>query len=251
MKKIIILVAFTLPALCSIGAQAELSANLALSSNYVFNGISYSNGNPAVQGGVDWLSDTGFYLGTWATSIDYKPFGYRDAKTEVDYYGGFAGEFSEQAEYDLGLRFYTYPGIDDGQLESDYYEVYGALTLYKNTTVSVFYSPDYSAEAGRSLILLANHKIQLPYEVTLDLEGGYTKLLDNSSYLDADDVVQSSYQDSYWFGKDHYSYWGVGLSRNVFGFDTSLKYSDTDVNEQNDPDKIAGSQVSYTVSRTF
>ncbi|MEN0109026.1 MAG: TorF family putative porin [Pseudomonas sp.] len=221
-------------------SHAEISANLTATSNYVFNGVSYSNGNPAIQGGLDWNTDAGWYLGTWATSIDYAPFGFRDDKAEVDYYGGFAGQLTEQFGYDLGINFFTYPGIDDGANESDYYELYGSLSFEENTSLKLSYSPDYSGEVGKSLILLANHSIALPQDFSLLLEASYTQLLDNDNF-----------QDSYWFGDDHYTHWGVGLARTFYGFDTSLKYSDTDASSSHDPDDIAGPQLSFSVGRVF
>ena len=240
MKKTIILFALSFSLTWTSASRAEVSANITATSNYVFNGISYSNGNPAIQGGLDWSSDAGWYLGTWATKIDYAPFGFKDDKAEVDYYGGFAGQINDRFGYDLGISFYTYPGIDDGPYESDYYEVYGKLSFEENTSLKLNYSPDYSGEVGKSLILLVNHSISLPYEVSLELEGSYTKLLDDDNF-----------QDGYWFGDDSYTHWGVGLKRTFYGFDARVKYTDTDVSDSRDPDDIAGPQVAFSVGRVF
>ena len=50
-------------------AQA-LTANVSLVSDYRFRGVSQSFRRPAVQGGVDWAHDSGFYVGTWASTVD-------------------------------------------------------------------------------------------------------------------------------------------------------------------------------------
>lgn len=240
MKKTVVLSALSLALLWAGASQAEISANGTATSNYVFNGVSYSNGNPAIQGGLDWNSEAGWYLGTWATSIDYAPFGFHDDKAEVDYYGGFAGQINEQFGYDLGINFFTYPGIDDGANESDYYELYGKLTFDENTSLKLNYSPDYSGEVGKSLILLANHSIALPYEFSLELEASYTKLLDDDKE-----------QDSYWFGDDSYTHWGIALARTFYGFDARVSYTDTDADHRYDPYDIAGPQVAVSVGRVF
>lgn len=240
MKKTIILSAFALGFVWANASQAEISANITATSNYVFNGVSYSNGNPAIQGGLDWSSDAGWYLGTWATSIDYAPFGFKDDKAEVDYYGGFAGQINDRFGYDVGISFFTYPGIDDGAYESDYYEVYGKIAFDEHTSLKLNYSPDYSGEVGKSLTLLADHSIALPHEFSLVLEASYTKLLDDDNY-----------QDSYLFGDDSYTHWGIGLARSFYGFDTSVKYTDTDVSGSRDPDDIAGPQLAVSVGRVF
>ncbi|MBS0329933.1 MAG: hypothetical protein JSR30_08780, partial [Proteobacteria bacterium] len=38
-----------------------LSANVSLTSNYVFRGISQTGGEPAIQGGLDYSHSSGFY----------------------------------------------------------------------------------------------------------------------------------------------------------------------------------------------
>ena len=67
-------------------AQAELSANLALTSKYKFRGQDQSDPGdsvlPAVQGGFDW-EGAGFYAGNWNSSIGF------GGGTEMDFYGGW------------------------------------------------------------------------------------------------------------------------------------------------------------------
>jgi uncharacterized protein (TIGR02001 family) len=49
-----------------------LTANGAVTTNYVFRGISQSAKRPAVQGGVDYaLPGTGFAVGTWVSSVNF------------------------------------------------------------------------------------------------------------------------------------------------------------------------------------
>ena len=50
-------------------ANAEVSGSVAFVSDYVFRGISQSDGGPAVQGSLDWTNDM-FYAGVWGSSID-------------------------------------------------------------------------------------------------------------------------------------------------------------------------------------
>src|SRR5690242_11363460 len=45
---------------------AGLSANAAVTTNYIFRGISQSGANPAVQAGLDYnIGTSGFAIGTW------------------------------------------------------------------------------------------------------------------------------------------------------------------------------------------
>jgi uncharacterized protein (TIGR02001 family) len=93
-------------------AQAEISGNIGVFSQYVLRGITNApeNDGAAVQGGIDWASDSGFYLGYWGSSL-----GYSDESAtgfENDFYGGFAGSVGD-ISYDIGLIYYYYLNIND------------------------------------------------------------------------------------------------------------------------------------------
>ena len=66
-----------------------VSGNAAVTSDYRFRGLSFSDGDIAIQGGIDVAHESGFYIGTWGSSIEDSPtFGH----TELDVYGGWSGE---------------------------------------------------------------------------------------------------------------------------------------------------------------
>jgi len=72
-----------------------VSANVGYTTDYVFRGISQSNEDMAVQGGVD-LTCGQFYLGTWGSSIAF------GNGTEIDLYGGFRTK-TGPVNWDLGF----------------------------------------------------------------------------------------------------------------------------------------------------
>ena len=71
----------------SVSAAAEdeftISGNVTLATDYVFRGQSQTDEEAAIQGGFD-MEFGGFYLGTWASNVDFGT----DAQAEIDYYGG-------------------------------------------------------------------------------------------------------------------------------------------------------------------
>ena len=71
-------------------AEGSFSGNLALTSDYVFRGVSQTQNAPAVQGGFDYANGM-FYVGTWASVIDFgSGSGLSvDAPMELDLYAGF------------------------------------------------------------------------------------------------------------------------------------------------------------------
>ena len=52
-------------------AEWEGSANVTLTSDYVFRGVSQTDEDPAIQGGFDLSHDSGFYIGAWASNVDF------------------------------------------------------------------------------------------------------------------------------------------------------------------------------------
>lgn len=82
----------------------SVSANMALTSNYVWRGMTQSDNSPAIQGGID-LGYNGFYLGTWGSNVDFP--GY-DNSMELDVYGGYKGEVAGIG-FDIGYIEYAYP----------------------------------------------------------------------------------------------------------------------------------------------
>ena len=106
----------------TVQAAPEISGNVALTSDYRFRGISQSDESPAIQGGFDIAWDTGIYVGTWASSVDFDSNDGYDGSLELDYYAGWAGDLNDNVGVDVGYMYYSYPG-DDGA-EGDYQEVY-------------------------------------------------------------------------------------------------------------------------------
>ncbi len=97
--------------------QAEFTANIGVTSNYLWRGVSQTGDDAAVSGGVDWNHDGGFYLGTWVSNVDWGV----GSGAEVDFYGSFANEVGDFG-YDVGLIYYYYPSSD--YEDSDFSELY-------------------------------------------------------------------------------------------------------------------------------
>ncbi|ESQ94310.1 TorF family putative porin [Asticcacaulis benevestitus] len=111
MKKTLLVAAVAISALFAGGAASaqeagKLSYNLAVTSNYVWRGVTQTDDNAALQGGVDYKKGT-FYAGVWGSNVDF-PYGDGKASTEVDLYMGLTpsvGDFN----FDFGAIAYTYP----------------------------------------------------------------------------------------------------------------------------------------------
>ncbi len=189
--------------------KGNFSANVAYTTDYVYRGISLSDDNAAVSGGFDW-GYSGFYLGTWASSISPVA----DETVEIDWYGGYGNEF-KGISYTIDLLYYYYPG-DSGDL--DFFEFGGSLgytfdaPLKPTLGMSIMHSTDFFAESGSATYYKPTLGLSLPAEFGLSFTYGYQD-------LDEDDN-----------GINGYNHWGVDLSRSLSIFDFTLGYSDTDGN---------------------
>jgi len=87
---------------------AEFESNIALSSEYMWRGMTQSDGQAAISGGFDISGESGTYFGIWGSNVEYGD----DATMELDYYLGYAGETEGGLSYDIGYLLYDFPGAD-------------------------------------------------------------------------------------------------------------------------------------------
>ena len=198
------------------------SANVAFVSDYRFRGVSFSNGEFAVQGGFDLAHESGFYVGTWASSIEEYgasvtaqivndvaiPVFSSGAENEVDLYAGYG--FSAGAlSYDLGVLHYMYPGSED----TDYTELYGSVSGAAGAaglTGGIAWVPDQDNAGGDNFYLYADAGLPLGETgLTAAFHLGYT---DGAFVFSGDDQFD----------------WSAGLSATVKGLDWSATYVATD-----------------------
>ena len=140
---------FAAPALAQDASESSItvSANVAIASEYRFRGVDLSGGDLAIQGGVDVAHDSGFYVGTWASSLDEDTVGY--GSTELDIYGGWSGDLTEGVSLDVGVIQYIYPNAGPGDF--DYTEFYGSVGFTfgpAEATVGVAYAPEQDSLGG-------------------------------------------------------------------------------------------------------
>ncbi|HEY8876594.1 MAG TPA: TorF family putative porin [Roseateles sp.] len=141
------LTAVALPAFADEPAPDPLSFNIGAVSEYRYRGISQTRLKPALQGGIDYADPSGFYIGTWASTIKWiKDFG-GDADVEIDVYGGYKTEVAKGLTLDVGVLQYVYPS-NKLNPSANTFEVYGALSYgpvtakYSRSTTNLFGAPD-------------------------------------------------------------------------------------------------------------
>ena len=104
----------------------SVSGNAAIQSDYIWRGMTQNDGETSVNVGLDADLGSGFYVGTWAATVDMTSAS-AGATLEHDYYGGYAFEMGGIG-IDLGTIQVTY----NGDTDIDFSENYVALSLPMN-----------------------------------------------------------------------------------------------------------------------
>lgn len=199
-----------------------LTGNMTLASDYVFRGVSQTQNQPAIQGGVDFGMN-GFYLGMWASNVAWvNDSGFKtNSSLETDFYGGYKGSFGGDFGYDLGVVTYYYPGDKiAGIATPDTTEIYAGvswktLSLKYNYTVSDNFVgwKDYAND------LESQGSYYIDLSGTYDLGDGWG-VLGHVGYQDVKNYSDASYTD-----------WKLGVTKDV-GFGVfALAYTDTNADK--------------------
>jgi uncharacterized protein (TIGR02001 family) len=214
--------------------SGDVSATVGVTSQYVFRGLAQTDEHPAVQASIDYTHDSGVYAGVWGSNVDFQDGD--EANLETDIYGGWSGEISSIA-WDIGGIYYWYPGADS-DLDYDYFELAVSAGYdfdFANVSAAVNYSPNYFADSGDAWYLAGNVEVPLPKDFKITGHVGHQYIDDNDN-----------------FGSPDYTDWSVGVGYTFYGFDLSLNYIDTDLDDGDECVKgWCDDRVVFSVSHSF
>jgi uncharacterized protein (TIGR02001 family) len=99
---------------------SPITANVTVTNDYRYRGMTQTNYKPAIQGGFDYAHESGFYIGNWNSSISWINDGYAgdggnkpSAPIEMDFYAGVKKEIIGAGfASDLGILKYYYPSTN-------------------------------------------------------------------------------------------------------------------------------------------
>ena len=201
----------------------QLSANTALVSDYRFRGLSLSNRNPAIQGGIDVSHESGFFIGTWASSIAANG----GANMELDLYGGYAMTRGG-VSYSIQALGYVYPGASGG----NYFEFSGTASKTfgpATAQVQIAYYPSQKNASAENLYAALRLDLAVPSTpFTVRVRGGR----ETSSIMKKWD-------------------WETGVTYNRGPFTLSLSYVDSDYDDPAEAGRNGGAGVIAALTATF
>ncbi|MFH2136009.1 MAG: TorF family putative porin [Pseudomonadota bacterium] len=201
---------FAVPAM----AESPFSANVSITSNYLYRGISQTANKPAIQGGFDYAHESGVYAGIWGSSISWISDGnsaVNSAGTELDTYLGYSGEAADIG-YDVGVLAYNYPADYGTALTANTTEIYGSVSY-------MFLTAKYSRSTG-NLFGVANSSGSGYFDLSAsyDLEDAGISL---GAHYGKQTVANNSSSD--------YTDVNFSVSKEIGGYGFSAMYSKANV----------------------
>ena len=220
----------------------------AVTSDYLFRGISQTRNNWAVQGTLDLEHESGVYVGAFLTNAKFLASPYNDTRQELDLLAGYRFTVAG-VKLDLGYIAYLYPGQDKapgGQL-NEFQEV-GIKASYTADPVKLqaafFYSPNFFGRSGDGYYVEGGADVTLPFGFTAIGRLGHQWIERNP-----------------FFGTPDYLWYAAALQREIFaGINVAVGFYGTDIRKRDCApvveraergQRICGERVLFTVSYAF
>lgn len=201
----------------------EVSFNVGVATDYVFRGVSQTDEDPQVFGGVDATAGQ-FYVGAWASNVDYGD----GTDLEYDLYAGYTPTIGA-VSLDFGVYFFGYVDAPTGA-DYDYVELQATASLPLGPATlgaGVYHAPDSYGGVDHSTYVEVN--------------GAYSPR-DNISFSTA--LGRQTFD-----GPGDYTTWNIGVGYRLtetLGLD--LRYHDTDRHRFGE---TYGSRVAASLTATF
>ena len=237
-----------------------LTANVSLTSDYRYRGISQSNLQPAIQGGFDYAHPSGFYIGNWNSSISWISDSASasgksaSAPIEMDFYAGYKYEWSKGFTADVGILQYYYPtsGTTGFTTNPNTTELYAAqnftldsVTGYLKFSYAVTTLFGFSNSSGSNYTdLTANYDTGV-WGLSLNAHAGYQYVAGTAGGSSISNSSLYSYTD-----------WKLGVTKDFgSGLTLAIAYIGTNaktgayINSQGKA--LGGDTVLATLTKTF
>ncbi|MFQ6004448.1 MAG: TorF family putative porin [Woeseia sp.] len=210
-------------------SASELSGIATLTSEYIYRGLAMSDGDPAIQLGVDYEHGSGLFVGAWASTIDLtSPLGQRDI--ELDYYAGYHYSSKGPVDATITALRYTYPG-HTGIHSYDHNEVLVDVTLWERYSIELGYTSNLYGlkRVGRHVEFRSRWPIANAWVIGAGLGSN-----------DLSDV-----------GSSRYLHWDIGASARLSRLTVDLRWYDNQEPDGFALQASADSQFVISISAAF
>jgi len=206
--------------------ELKLSYNVGIASDYVFRGVSQTQEDPQIFGGIDATYGVG-YAGVWASNVD---FGADDPTVEVDFYAGVKPTLGDTA-LDFGVVYYSYAddkGLTPGSYS--YLELKAAASRPVGPAtvgLAAYYSPEFPGATGKALYYEVNGSLPVMDKLSVSAALGHQEI-DKAG---------------------DYATWNIGATYAITDkLAADLRYSDTD---EHGYGAIYGDRITVSLKAAF
>jgi uncharacterized protein (TIGR02001 family) len=267
-----------------------VSGSTTLGSQYIFRGLTQTNGKPTVQAELDLVHPTGFYLSTSLSNISwftdqnagiasaptslgspaavgapYAPGKANSAGVELDLFGGYKWGFAKDWTLDLGLYRYYYPGTYDNTGAYQNPNTTEAYLGLSYSWVSLKYSQVISANTFGVTNSGGTNYVDLSLAYPLG-ESGWTVLAHGGRTTYATKANPANFFNGTTLTGDNslfsYSDFKLGISKDLKGYlctlagtraDTRARAADHNVTvyENTFGRNIGGNRLTFTIAKSF
>ncbi len=227
-----------------------LTGSTTLGSQYIFRGLSQTDGKPTVQGELDLVHPAGFYASLAMSNIswisDQFAAGPISAGVEVDLFGGYKWGFAKDWTLDLGAYRYLYPGD------------YKAVPGYTPNTTEAYLGLSYSwaslkysrvVSDGNFGVAKASGSSYIDLSLAFPLgESGWTVLAHGgkTTYKTSDPAVNSLFD---------YTDYRLGIAKEIKGYTLTLAGTNADTKDAGYKNllgrNIGKDRLTFTIAKTF
>lgn len=186
---------------------SPVTGNIAVTSDYMFRGLTQTWGRPAIQGGADYTHPNGFAAGFWGSSISERS--YPGGAMELDLYASYGRAIDSDWSWRVGVYAYVYPGanLDQAGLSArslDTAEANAALswkqfTLKYNRALTDYFGVDteqgYTGDSKGTDYLQLDASFPLADAWSLALHAGHTHYTTALATALANGARDPSYSD--------------------------------------------------------
>jgi uncharacterized protein (TIGR02001 family) len=210
----------------------EFHGYLTLVTDYVFRGASQSNGDPAVQAGIDYVHPGGLFAGVFVAGTDFpeNAFGSNPGRLELDAYLGYSRAAGRDWSWDIAALRYDFP--DSTGFDYAYDEL--AANLHFRDVLRLGATLSDNAGAGGSSGWTAEVELRHPLGGRFQLSGS----------LGHYEFARSDWSD--------YFYWDLGISATASRFTFDARYFGMDSGRAGFAGpQLTGSRLVGSVSVSF
>jgi uncharacterized protein (TIGR02001 family) len=230
MKKQFIASIIVIGTIFSTNTLAEINSDITLVSEYLNQGFTQTNNNPALQGNINWINTSGFHANVWATNVDYE-----NVDMETNWSAGYSHSLNNTIDFNFGVMLYSYHG-DSGSSESNYTEYSVSLGM-SDFVFTNSWSFDFGGTNTTHTILETKYYYALPV--------GTLEFLVDYSYLLDDDKIQYD-------GDKSYTHWKISYHYNpTDNIELIAAYDGTDYKKEYDPENNADDRFSASITYSF